>query len=186
MTIPPPPPFKILTDMKIVIMLFAFYALVGDSRVLSHETPSHRPGFSRPAEELNSACVSTCMLRGMKNCYQIIFGALTGKPGKSPRGSYFAIPIALYRPQIGPLARNGKKMGKTWILAPPGKRGKNGRKMGRWPFLTHFWAIVDRFFGHFFLFPGGAKIHVFAHFFPISGRRPDLGSVQGNRDRNSY
>ena len=54
-----------------------------------------------------------------------------------------AIPIALYRPQIGPPARNGKKMAEKWILAPPGKRGQNGRKMGR---------------------------------------RPDLGSVQGNRD----
>ena len=32
------------------------YLFVGDSRVLSHETPSHRPGFSRPAEELNLAC----------------------------------------------------------------------------------------------------------------------------------
>ena len=40
------------------------------------------------------------------------------------------------------------------------------------------------FFGHFDpFFPVGPN-PFFGHFFPISGRRPDLGSVQGNWDRD--
>ena len=80
-----------------------------------------------------------------------------------------AIPIALYRPQIGPPARNGKKMAEKWILAPPGKKGKNGRKMGKWPFFDPFLANFPIFRPFFPFFPGGAKIHfsaIFSHFGP--------------------
>ena len=55
---------------------------------------------------------------------------------------------------------------------------KNGEKV-------HFWANLPIFRPFFPPFPGGAEIHFSAIFFPISGRRPDLGCVQGNRDRNS-
>ena len=59
-------------------------------------------------------------------------------------------------------------------------------KMGKWPFLTHVWANFP-FFGHFWalflLFPGGAKIRYSAVFFFISGPKPEMGSVQGNRGR---
>ena len=67
-----------------------------------------------------------------------------------------------------------KKMAEKWILAPKGEKGgKNGRQMGqKWPF-SHFSAIFSPFF------PGGAKIHCFFDF------GPDLGSVQGNRDRKA-
>ena len=125
-----------------------------------------------------------------------------------------AIPIALYRPPIGPPARSGGKM-----AGPTGP--KNRQNWPKNPFFTHFWANfpifrpiffpfsrwgqnpffghffshfgqflpifgpIFPFFGHFFpLSPGGAKIHFSAIFFPISGRRPALGSEQGNRDRN--
>ena len=45
-----------------------------------------------------------------------------------------AIQIALYRPPIGPPARNGKKnMAEKWMLAPPGKRGEKWPKNGFWP-----------------------------------------------------
>ena len=48
-----------------------------------------------------------------------------------------AIPIALYRPQLGPLASNGKK-GQKMDFGPTRKRRQNGQKKGKWPFLTHF------------------------------------------------
>ena len=75
--------------------------------------------------------------------------------------------------------KKGKKMAKKWILAPTGKKGKKwpkngkiGPKMGqKWPFAPIFPAIFSPFSLRPFLSP-----------FP--GRRPDLGSVQGNRDRN--
>ena len=95
-----------------------------------------------------------------------------------------AIAIALYRPQIGPLARNGEKMAKKWILAPLGKKWgkwpKNGNLAIFDPFFGQFFPIFRPFFGHF---PVGAKIH-FPAIFPISGQRADLGSVQGNRVEN--
>ena len=75
------------------------------------------------------------------------------------RGSTFAIPIAMYRPHFGPPAPNGEKNGRKLDFAPAGKRGKNGRKMGK---LAQNWSkmAIFRFFGHSFpLFPGGAKIH---------------------------
>ena len=81
--------------------------------------------------------------------------------------SRVAIPIALYRPQIRPPARNGKKMAEKWILAPLGQKEekwpKNGKicpKMGR-PF--------------FCFFPGVAKIHFSAIFFPFRAGGPILG-----------
>ena len=59
-------------------------------------------------------------------------------------------------------------MAEKWILAPPGKRGKNGRKMGqKWPF-SHFLAIFP-------LLPGGAKIHFLAIFFPFRAGGPIWG-----------
>ena len=105
--------------------------------------------------------------------------------GNCGRVTKFAIPIALYRPQIGPPARNGKKMAKKWIWAPPKKKGKKWPKNGKigpkiaqkWPF-SHFWAIFSPF-------SRWGQNPFFGHFFPISGRRPDLGPVQGNRDRNT-
>ena len=72
------------------------------------------------------------------------------------------------------------EMGKKWPkngFWPHRENGKIGPKMGqKWQFSL---------FGHFFpIFPGEAKIHFSAIFFPCRGRRPDLGSVEGNRDRN--
>ena len=68
----------------------------------------------------------------------------------------FAIPIALYRPQIGPPARNGKKNGRKMDFGPTGKGGgewhkwenwpKNGSKMGQ---KCHF-PIFDPFLPFFF------------------------------------
>ena len=80
------------------------------------------------------------------------------------------------RPEIG---ENGQKM----HFGPTGKkRGKNGRKMGKlaqkWPKNGHF-PIFRPFFP---LFSVG-KNPFLGHFFPISGRRPFSGSIQGNRDR---
>ena len=83
-----------------------------------------------------------------------------------------AIPIALYRPHVALRAQNGKKWQKNEFLATTGKRGKNGRKMGKWPFLTHFSAILSHF-------PGGAKIHFFAILVPISGPKPEMGVCTG-------
>ena len=90
--------------------------------------------------------------------------------------SKVAIPIALYRPQIGPPARNGRKMAEKWILAPLQKKGgKNGRKMGKLPFLTHFWANFPIFRPFFPLFPGGAKIDFSTIFFPFRAGGPIWG-----------
>ena len=56
-------------------------------------------------------------------------------------------------------------------------------KMGKWPFLTHFWAnfppfspIFPPFFAHF---PGGAKIHFSAIFFPFRALGPQNGVCTG-------
>ena len=93
-----------------------------------------------------------------------------------------AIPIALYRPQIGPPARNGKKMAEKWILAPPGKREKNGRKMGK---LAQKWTkngsdmAIFPFFGHFFPFcPVGPK-SIFWPFFSHFGPEARFGVCTG-------
>ena len=77
-----------------------------------------------------------------------------------------------------------EKMAEKSILAAPGTRGKNGRNIGqtwvkKWPF-SHFSAIFSPFF------PDGAKIHFSAIFFPFRAGGPKwMGSVQGNRDRNT-
>ena len=84
--------------------------------------------------------------------------------GRGNPNPCLATSIALYRPQIGPLARNEK----------PGKRGKNGWKMGKWPFLIHFWANFPIFRPCFPLFSGLAKNH-FSAIFSDFGRRSDLG-----------
>ena len=83
--------------------------------------------------------------------------------------SCIAIPIALYRPHLGPRARNGEKMAEKRTLAPPRKRGKNGEAWGKQLSLTHFWADIPIFRPFFPIFPGGTKIHVsaiFSHFGP--------------------
>ena len=59
------------------------------------------------------------------------------------------------------MAEKWEKMAEKWILAPPGKRGKMGQK---WSF-SHFSAI----------FPGGAKIHFSAIFFPFRAGGPIWG-----------
>ena len=76
-----------------------------------------------------------------------------------PSKSRVAIPIALYRAQIGPTARNGKKWGKKWILAPREKGGKmaekwenwpkNGPTMAIFPFSAIFSPFLKPFFSHF-------------------------------------
>ena len=78
--------------------------------------------------------------------------------------------------------KNGRKMD----FGPTGKKGeewpkngKIGRKMGqKWPF-SHFSAILPPFCRW-------GQNPFFGHFFPISSRRPDLGSVQGNRETTVY
>ena len=82
------------------------------------------------------------------------------------------MPIALYRPQIGPSARNGEKGVKKSILAPPEKRGNNGRNMGK---LPHFGASFPIFWPFFPHFPGGAKIHFSAIFSPFRAGGPIWG-----------
>ena len=86
-------------------------------------------------------------------------------------------PISGLRPGMG------KKWPKNGFWPQPGANGKNGRKMGKLaengskkPF-SHFSAIFP-------LFLGGAKIH-FLPFFPISDPKPEMGSVEGNRDRKT-
>ena len=73
--------------------------------------------------------------------------------------------------------KSGLLMGKMpkMDFGPTGKKGdKWPKKWGKWPFLTHFWA----------------NLPIFRPFFPLSWWRQnpffgDLGSVLGNRDRNS-
>ena len=81
--------------------------------------------------------------------------------------------------------------GPTWeknrpengLLALPGKWEENGRRMGKLPFLAHFFGQFSDFFGHFSpIFQGQNPF--FRPFFPISGHRPEMGSVPGNQDRN--
>ena len=75
-------------------------------------------------------------------------------------------------------------MGKKWPkndFGPTGKKRKEWPKNGKivcqkWSF-SHFSAIFPPF-------SRWGQNPFLGHFFPISGRRPDLGSVQGNRDRN--
>ena len=85
-------------------------------------------------------------------------------------------------------------MAKNWILAPPGKGEKNAEKMGKLAQKRSKMAIFP-FFSHFLpFFSGGVRIQLLAiflqwcqnpiscRFSPNSGLRPNLGSVQGNRD----
>ena len=75
-------------------------------------------------------------------------------------------------------------MAEKWILAPPGKWEKNGRKMGKLPFLTPFLANFPIFRPIFSRFPPWGQNPFFSHFFPVSGQRPEMGSA-GNQDRNA-
>ena len=73
-----------------------------------------------------------------------------------------------------------EKMAEKWILAPQRKRGKMAekREIGQnWVKSGHF-PIIRPFLP---LFPEGPK----SIFWPFSGRRLEMGSVQGNQDRNS-
>ena len=99
-----------------------------------------------------------------------------------PRGKWrsrIAIPIALHRPQIGPPARNGKKMAENWILAPLKKRGKNGRKIGKLVqksiFKPIFGPFFCPFFGHFSPFSRWGQNPFFGHFFPFRAGGPIWG-----------
>ena len=92
-----------------------------------------------------------------------------------------AILIAWYRPHFGPEARNGEKMAEKWILAAPGKWEKNDRKMET---LAKKRA-KNANFPIFLPFSRRGQNPFFGHFFPISGRRPEMGSVPGNQDRNT-
>ena len=84
-----------------------------------------------------------------------------------------AIPIAPNRASGPKWEKSGRKM----EFGPTGKkRRKMGKLAQKWVKNAHF-PIFRPFF---FLFSGGAQFPFFGHFFPISGRRPDLGSVQGN------
>ena len=71
------------------------------------------------------------------------------------------------RPEI---EKNGQEMD-FWPHQE--KRGKNGRKMGKWPFLTHFWPIFSEF-GHFSPFsPMG----------PNPGHQMSLKTSPGKKNR---
>ena len=48
-----------------------------------------------------------------------------------------------------------------------------------------FVAIFPIFRLIFPYFPGEAETYIFPIFFPISGRRPEMGSVPGKQDRKS-
>ena len=97
-------------------------------------------------------------------------------------GSRFAILIALYRSHFGPLARSGQKKAENGLWPHREKRGKMAEKMGGWPFLPVFVPMFP-FFGHFSPFSQWGPFS--AIFLPVSGRRAEMGSVQGNQDRNS-
>ena len=49
-----------------------------------------------------------------------------------------------------------------------------------------FGASFPSFRPVFFFFPGEAETYIFLFFFPISGRRPEMGSVPGKQDRNCW
>ena len=83
-------------------------------------------------------------------------------------------------PESGLRPEMGKKWPKNgfWPHQEKGEKWpKNGLKMD-------FWANFPIFRLFFPFSPVGPK-SIFRPFFPISGRRPNLGSVQGNWDRNS-
>ena len=88
----------------------------------------------------------------------------------------------VYRPQIGPPARNGEKMAGKWILAPPGKRVKKWLKNGKIGPKIHCLPIfgpIFPFFGHFFpFFPVGPK-SIFRPFFPHFGPEARFGVRTG-------
>ena len=81
------------------------------------------------------------------------------------------------RPEMG---QNGRKMD---FVPTFQKGGKMAEKWENWSKNGSKMAIFPIFRPFFTPFPGGAKIH-FSSIFPISGRRPDLGSVQTNRNCN--
>ena len=87
-------------------------------------------------------------------------------------------------PKSGPLRRNGEKMAEKWIVAPPGKRGKSGRKMGK---LVQNGAkngskmAIFPFFGHFSLFSRWGQNLFFGHFFPFRAGGPIWGQDRAIR-----
>ena len=75
-------------------------------------------------------------------------------------------------------------MGKKWPKNEFWPQGENGGKMGKLEqtcvknrHLSIFWGPL---LPHF---PVGGQNPFFGHLFPISGRRPQTGSVPGNQDR---
>ena len=71
-------------------------------------------------------------------------------------------------------------MAEKWILAPPGKWEKNGRKMEN----CHFGPFLGQFshFSAIFLpFSRWGQNPFFGFFFPVSGQRPEMGSVPATR-----
>ena len=83
-------------------------------------------------------------------------------------------------PHFGLRARNGKKGQQMDHWPQWEKSGKMADKAKKWVKNGHF-PIFSAIFPHS---PAGAKIHCSA-FFSHFGPRPEMGSVQGNRDRKA-
>ena len=64
-------------------------------------------------------------------------------------------------------------MAEKWILAAPGKWEKNGRKMGKLAFFTHFWPFCP-FLAIFLPFSWRGQNPFFGH---------EMRSAPGNQDR---
>ena len=114
-------------------------------------------------------------------------GAGSGGPGP---GDFYAYLILRSRlpctdPKSGLRPEMGKKQPKNGFWPHRKQRGKMAEKWENWPkngSKNGSKMAIFPFFGDFLPFAGGAKNPFFRPFFPISGRRPDLGSVLGNRD----
>ena len=65
-----------------------------------------------------------------------------------------------------------RKIGKNWP-----KNRKNGPKMGK----NWVWGHFSYFSANFSLFSGGGRNLYFSYSFPISGWRPETGSVPGKQ-----
>ena len=102
------------------------------------------------------------------------------QPSRANSQARIAIPIALYGSQIGPPARNGKKMAK-----PPGK-GEKGRKMGK---LAQKWVKNGNFpiFSAIFsLFFRWGENPFFAHFFPFRYRAIRIARQEKRTQTQSF
>ena len=82
---------------------------------------------------------------------------------------------------LAEIGKNRKKKKKR-ILASPGKSEKISRKIGK----CHQNPIFEQFSffsAHFFRLSGGGRNPCFSYFFPISGRRPEIGILAGRQGR---